>query len=392
VDPSGGAVLQVRFLARDDDHLGTRGDGKNLLTKSRANDVLPGEVASVAVDLLERGITIVEEPDTPRPLAPRDLAVLVRTNRRAYAVQRALRDAGVPAVIQRGGSVFMTEEADALQRLLDAMLRPNAERAAVTAAASVLFGRDAVTLVTQRSQADPAWDRWVDDLTAWGQRWQRSGILPALRQAFTDERVPERLLATPDGDRRLTNLRHLAELLHTAAVTDRLTPNALAEWLAGQRADAADGDQPGTETELRLEEDAEAVRVVTIHGSKGLQYPVVLCPDLWDGRVRVNTDLTRFHDPDVDDPLRAITLDLDVDTDAPGKQRAVDLAKAEERSEGLRLAYVALTRAQHRCVVWWGAINDSPTSALASLFHGVGDDADEDAPSAGDGNATPASG
>lgn len=391
-DPGDGAALQVRYIHRDAGDLDDRGAGPAWLKKGWADRALPGDVASEVVSLLTGGITIHEGDDGPRVLVPQDLAVLVRTNRRADAVQIALRDAGVPVVIQRGGSVFASPEAEALQRLLAALLRPGNERLAVTAAASVLFGRDAPTLVAQRDAldlevgqdgppADPAeaadatdlaraWDEWVDALTRWGERWHRDGVLMAVRDAFTDDGVAERLIATPEGERRLTNVRHLIELLHTAETIEGLTPNALLDWLQNHRSEAADGDQPSTETELRLEEDAQAVRVVTVHGSKGLQYPVVLCPDLWDGRLQVDEDLTRFHDPAVTDPRAAIALDLDVDTTSPGKQRSIELATREARTEQLRLAYVALTRAQHRCIVWWGPFKDASTSALASLLHG----------------------
>ncbi len=408
-DPRGGTALQLRYVHRDAGSVATGGSGKGLLTKGWADRALPGDVAAVAADLLSSGATIdADEGGPPRSIEPRDLAVLVRTNRRATAAQQALRDAGIPAVIQRGGSVFVTDEADALQRLLAALLRPSAERPAVVAAASLLFGRDAPTLVAQRDaldrqaagatrapDIDPAtevpavpasgdpdstpdlparaaeWDRWIDHLTRWSDRWHTHGVMAAIRQAFAEDGVPERLLATPDGDRRLTNLRHLLELLHEVESLEDLRPTALLDWLRTQRRDAADGDLPSSDSELRLEEDAQAVRVVTVHGSKGLQYPVVLCPDLWDGKLRVDRDLTRFHDPDASDPAAAITLDLDVDPTTDGKRRSIDLATDEQRTEQLRLAYVALTRAQHRCVVWWGAFNDAPTSALASLLHGT---------------------
>jgi exodeoxyribonuclease V beta subunit len=398
-DPRGRPALQLRYVHRD------AGDvDKGALTKGWANRVLPGDVAAQVVDLLSGEVTVPDGDGDAgvRALAPHDLAVLVRTNRRAEAVQRALRTAGVPAVIQRGGSVFATEEADALQRLLTALLRPGYERAAVAAAASVLFGRDAATLVEQRDALDRqaaadsgtdavetgdrtradelarGWDEWIDALTRWGERWQRHGVQPAIRAALAEDGAAERVLATPEGERRLTNVRHLVELLHEAETVEGLTPNRLLEWLQVQRADAADGEQPTVATELRLEEDAEAVRVVTVHGSKGLQYPVVLCPDLWDGAMHVNKELTRFHDPEVEDPREATFLDLDADVGGDRKRRSIALAEREERLEQLRLAYVALTRAEHRSIVWWGPFNDAHTSALASLLHGGSPDTPEE--------------
>ena len=390
-DPAERAGLQVRLIAREAGEVTPAKDRPGLLQKGWADRELPRDVAVVAVDLLTGGLRLVDGRPAggDRPVAPRDLAVLVRTNRRAVACQRALQAAGVPAVIQRGGSVFDTAEAEAVARLLTAMLRPSWQRAAVAAAATPLFGRRADALATQLAALDtPAgtaasepdappvagdggWEVWVDALTRWGELWQRRGVLAAVQTALLEDGVPERLLAHDDGDRRLTNVRHLLELLHTEETTARSTGYTLLEWFQARRAEAADGEQATAATELRLEQDAEAVRIVTIHGSKGLQYPIVLCPDLWDGRDRTDQRLTRYHEPDVDDPTRAITLDLDVDRYSAGKRRSLDLARWEARTEQLRLAYVAVTRAQHRCIVWWGGFTDAGTSALASLLHGA---------------------
>ncbi|MFO7779158.1 MAG: UvrD-helicase domain-containing protein [Nitriliruptoraceae bacterium] len=432
-DPAGRAALQLRIIGREAGEVTTPRGRPGLLKKGWADRALPGDVAAVAVELLTGGLTLPQRggatadgtsedpavatgtgdpsqgPDVGarRGVAPEDLAVLVRTNRRALAVQRALHEAGVPAVIQRGGSVFETAEAEALTRLLAAMLRPSSQRDAVAAAATPLFGRSASELAAQlaaldevaagtttspaaqRAAAGGRWEAWVDALTRWGELWQRRGILAAVQTALVEDGVAARLLSADDGDRRLTNVRHLLELLHEEETTTHAAGHTLLEWLRARRAAAAEGEQASADTELRLEQDAQAVRIVTIHGSKGLQYPVVLCPDLWDGRDRTDQRLTRYHEPGVDDPGAAITLDLDVDTASPTKQRSLALARWEARTEQLRLAYVALTRAQHRCVVWWGGFTDASTSALASLLHGHAVDPDGDRPN-GDGAATAA--
>ncbi|MEX2550689.1 MAG: exodeoxyribonuclease V subunit beta [Nitriliruptoraceae bacterium] len=380
VDPTPSAALQLRFIPRE---VGEVSKGTPAtLTKGWADEALPRDVAAVVVELLTRGVTVPDDQGGRRPLVPRDVAVLVRTNRRALATQRGLRGAGVPAVIQRGGSVYDTEEAEALQRLLAALLRPSSQRAAVAVAAGPLFGRDAATLVAQLDaleeevdggrDAEGAWDAWIDALARWGERFQQQGVFAAVQAALDEDGVAMRLLAYEDGERRLTNIRHLLELLHREEAESGTRGHALLEWLQARRSEAADGQLATAETELRLEEDAQAVRVVTVHGSKGLQYPVVLCPDLWDGRQRVDARLTRFHDPAVEDPLEAITLDLDVERESPGKQRSLAHAEVEERTEALRLAYVALTRAEHRCIVWWGVFTDAATSPLATLLHAHG--------------------
>jgi exodeoxyribonuclease V beta subunit len=175
------------------------------------------------------------------------------------------------------------------------------------------------------------------------------------------EGVPQRLLAFRDGERRLTNLLHLAELSHVAS---RARPGmaALLKWLGDRRRAPANKDE---EQQLRLESDENLVRIVTVHKSKGLEYPVVFCPFLWDGRLRAdekNNTTLLYHDPD--DARRAI-LAVGAGEDDPARQ----YARREEMAENLRLFYVALTRAKQRCYLVWGKIKDAGAAPPAWLLH-----------------------
>jgi exodeoxyribonuclease V beta subunit len=187
------------------------------------------------------------------------------------------------------------------------------------------------------------------------------------RELLRTRGVAERLLGFADGERRLTNLLHLGELLQDEAGRGRHGPEALVQWMAERRASPRAASE---EHQLRLESDEHLVRIVTVHKAKGLQYPIVFCPFLWDGRIRASEPKVKevfLHDPTAGDRP---TLVLGAGGKADDPHRAQ--ASKEELAESLRLLYVALTRAEHRCVVAWGAINDAPSSPLAWLLHHPG--------------------
>jgi exodeoxyribonuclease V beta subunit len=356
------AALQVRHVPRVLAN-GEDADPTALINKGWADRHLPRLVADDVVELLSSRATL-RARSGPRALAAGDVAVLTRTNRQAVLVERALRDSGVPAVVATDQSVFATHEAVALQRILDALLFSATDREARAAVTTDLIGVDGSELATLD---DAAWDRWLDRLQAWAGRWREHGVAAMLRSLQAEVQAPRRLLARPRGERALTNLRHLTELLHRAETTRRLGPSGLAAWLREQR--HLERPDPG-DLELRLESDADAVQILTVHRAKGLQYPVVLCPWLWEGRLLHQSEerTLRFHDP-ADGEL---ALDLDLARRVEPKRTHLGIAAREAWEESLRLLYVALTRAEHRCVVYTGAFVDSGPSPLGHVLHGRG--------------------
>ncbi|MEJ2481305.1 MAG: exodeoxyribonuclease V subunit beta, partial [Acidihalobacter sp.] len=298
-----------------------------------------------------------------KPLAARDLAVLVRDRFEAGVVRGALEEVGIASVFLTRDSIFATPEAEALRRVLRAVAEPGDARALRAALATDLLGADAAALEALNHEED-AWESWLDRFHGANQRWREHGFMAMFTQLVTDCAIAHRLLAEHDGERRLTNLLQLGELLAVAA-GERSGFEALLRWL-DERIAEPDGEDE--EQQLRLESDESLVQVVTVHASKGLEYPLVFLPFPWTARPfkldksGESREPFLFHMPDD----YALCADLGTDDIKEHARR-----REEERlAEDLRLLYVALTRARHRVYLSWGAVAGAGESALAWLLHG----------------------
>ena len=187
------------------------------------------------------------------------------------------------------------------------------------------------------------WDGVHRRLHRWNRILRERGVAELTESIMIGEDLAARVLAGVDGERRLTDVRHLAQLLHRAAAAERSAPTALRGWLAQQIA-AAEQEDGEEERTRRLESDAQAVQILTIHRSKGLEFPIVYCPFLWSpGYTPTDPEPVLFHDP-----AKGNRATIDVGLDGPGYAKHRDQHHLEERGEELRLAYVALTRASTR--------------------------------------------
>lgn len=276
------------------------------------------------------------------PLAGGHVAVLVRTHAQGATMRLALAALGVASVELSQSSVFHSPDAEDLERVLAAVLQPTRESLLRAALATSLLGFDASAL--DALAADEAQLLGlVGRFTAYRAHWLQRGVGPMLRSLVAHEGVSARLLARPDGERRLTNLLHLQEALHQAA-PEHTGAEALLRWLQAQRqAEGATADS----AQLRLASDRNLVQIVTIHKSKGLEYPLVFCPFLWDGHPGGGADTLEgraYHDAQ-GQPVLDFRDERDIADIA-----AIKAQGALERSaEQLRLIYVALTRAVQRC-------------------------------------------
>jgi exodeoxyribonuclease V beta subunit len=282
-------------------------------------------------------------------LVPADVAVLVRDRNEASAIRRALQQRKVASVyLSDKDSVVESEEAADVLRWLRAVANP-LDGALARAAFATATCRLPLPELARLAADEVAWEERVEQLKTLHVAWQRQGVLAMLRRFIHELRLPARLLAEPGGERRLTNLLHLAELLQEAS-RELDGELALVRWFAEQVEGAGEG---GDERVLRLESDAELVKVVTVHKSKGLEYPLVYLPFAVTAR-KVEGARRSFIEYMGEDGTRKIDLAL-----ADEALARADRARIEE---DLRLLYVALTRASH--FLWLGV------AALASRKKG----------------------
>jgi exodeoxyribonuclease V beta subunit len=355
------APLRLRVVYRSEPSVAvTRG---GYASNATARAFVAADLAADLVALLSSDATVEVRDEhgvaqRREPIRPGHVAVLVRTHRNAALVHEALAAVDVPAVINGAGSVFATSAARDWLRLLEAIERPASSPRARGVALTPFVGWSTEEVA---SAGEDRWEELHRRLHLWARVLREKGVASLTETITLVERLPGRVLRFADGERTLTDLRHVAQLLHAAATTEQLGTTALTSWLRARVAEDESGDE---ERSRRLESDDEAVQVLTIHRSKGLEFPVVYFPYLWEpGYIPRGEQPVFFHDPDNGD---ARTVDVGLGGVAfPRHQRQHE---REQRGEDLRLAYVALTRAKHQAVVWWAGSYDSRNSPLGRLL------------------------
>ncbi len=353
-------ALRVRLVDRNEPSVVRTASGYPNADSVRG--FIARDLAADVVALLNSEAEIETRDDEGQTLrtdrvAPGHIAVLVRTHRNAALVQRELEAVGVPAVISSSGSVFATDAASDWLALLSALEQPSHPARARAAALTPLIGWSATRLANAtESELEALHQR----LHGWARTLREQGVSTLAEVILAGGQAAGRLLTLVGGERRLTDLQHVSQLLGAAAGNEQFGVAALTGWLR-QRIVAADREGSNDERTRRLDSDADAVQVLTFHRSKGLEFPVVYCPFLWDaGRLADDGQPVYFHDAS---GSRAIDVGLaGEEYDAHLRQHNV-----EERGEELRLAYVALTRARHQAVIWWASAwyaKDSPLGRL----------------------------
>lgn len=314
----------------------------------------------IRADLVRQVRTILDhqqlcDADAWRAARPGDLAVLVRTNHGAARVATALREAGIPVALSGADSIYDSPACDDWLVLLQALAsqRRNEVRHVLI---STFFG---LSLGDLAGADDAQLADWTATLRQWDRVLLRAGVAALFASICAESSFLERVLSRADGERLMTDFRHLAEVLHEASGHTRPSAGWLADWLQDERQQWAENERT-----RRLETDAQAVQVKTVHGAKGLQYPIVLLPDLWT-LPGGNDDGARllYHD----ESGRAV-VDLG-GRDAPGRARRLRRADAEEAEEALRLLYVAFTRARSQVIAWWARTPKTPRSALQRVLY-----------------------
>ncbi|HEC0301475.1 exodeoxyribonuclease V subunit beta [Citrobacter freundii] len=266
------------------------------------------------------------------PVRASDISVLVRSRQEAALVRDALTQLAIPSVyLSNRDSVFETLEAQELLWVLQAVMTPERENTLRSALATSMMGLNAQDLEALNNDEN-AWDAVVEEFDGYRQIWHKRGVMPMLRALMAARQIAENLLATAGGERRLTDILHISELLQEAG-SQLESEHALVRWLSQH---ILEPDSNASSQQLRLESDKHLVKIVTIHKSKGLEYPLVWLPFITNFRVQ---DQAFYHDRS---SFEAV-LDL---SDA---EESVELAEAERLAEDLRLLYVALTRSVWHC-------------------------------------------
>ena len=364
------APLKIWFI--DETRYGKPG---KTIAKGKMEEVIPPAVAFEIMRLVRLGregrAYIIDEEGHRDPVMPGHITVLVRTKREARQVQQALSKCGIPSVLTGTVSVFESEEAVEIKRILIAVAFPSDERAlkaAITTAVIGVSGNELDAILND----DEKWNTWFIRFNGYNEIFQKSGFIVMFRTLMTKEKVKERIVRYPDGERRITNILHIMELLHQEELEGKFGIVELVGWLDKEIQDKNSEEESN---ELRLESDEDAVQLITIHKAKGLEFPIVFSPYNWHG---VKEDKGEFSYHDSADNYR-LTLSLGDNENNPqsspekGQEKPPDEKREEafkeELSENMRLLYVSLTRAKYRCYTVWGKINLAETSAPNCLFH-----------------------
>jgi exodeoxyribonuclease V beta subunit len=351
--------FRIWIFGRDDK---SREKGKLLNKEDAVQRILVRQTGEICrlLRLAREGRAMIGE----RALVAGDLAILVRTNHEARQVQESLGRAGIASGINTSESLFASLEAVELRIVLQALVDAGDSRMVRAALATRIIGADG-PLLDVFGEDDQFLVEWLGKFREYRDLWSEAGFAAMFGVFLENEQVRPRLLRLPDGERYLTNVLHLFEVLHLACEEHDLGMAGLVKYL-GERIATLD-ENPAAEQQLRLESDADLVQIVTIHKSKGLQYPVVFCPFCWGGgRLAGKNNKDQhylFHDPEDNGGLK---LDIGSADAAANRLHAA----REEMAENLRLLYVALTRAINCCYLAWGPFSGAGTSGAAYLLHG----------------------
>lgn len=280
----------------------------------------------------QQGSAVLHDGKVSRAVKASDITVLVRSRHEAALIRDALTLLAIPSVyLSNRDSVFETPEAQELLWLLQAVLAPERESTLRSALATSMLGLNAQHIEALNLD-EQAWDEVVEEFDGYRQLWQKRGVMPMLRALMKHRNIAENLLATSGGERRLTDILHISELLQEAGAHAE-SEHALVRWLAQH---IAEPDSNASSQQLRLESDKHLVKIVTIHKSKGLEYPLVWLPFIANYRAQ---DQAFYHD----------RTSFEAVLDLSDAEESVALAEAERLAEDLRLLYVALTRSVWHC-------------------------------------------
>jgi exodeoxyribonuclease V beta subunit len=335
--------FRLRIVARET--LGRTGD--KLIGIDELRSFIGQDMAADIAALLASGATFGDKRVTAG-----DVAVIVEKRKDARACFQALTEAGIPAVYTGDSNVFESDACGDWLALLEAFDQPHRSGLVRAVATTAFFGHTAEQLALQ---GDSLTDSTAETIREWADHARGCGVA-AVYEAARLRGMADRALSRRGGERYMTDMAHLTQLLQEAAHRDHMGLPALRDWLRDRR------EERGGETEhnRRLDSDAAAVQVMTVHGSKGLQFPIVYLPFAFNRNVQQRDDML-FHD----NGIRCLHIGGRASTDHAD---AAVLGRREAAGDDSRLMYVALTRAQAQVVTWWAPSRDEPNGGLSRLM------------------------
>ncbi len=333
----------------------------DILRKDAAGELAALDTSKEIQRLLDSGrdgaVTIGE-----KGVAAKDIAVLVRTHKQAELIRDKLQDLGIKSVLHSKESVFESDEALQMEYLLKAVAEPSSDSRIKTALSQPYTGYTARRLQAIEEDSEQ-WSAILQRFSEWHEVWRKKGFAAMFRDIQQEWSIGKQLVGYTDGERRLTNFLHLGELLQEESGKHGKGGRSLIHWLARKRKE--NRSEGREEEQLRLESDEKLVKVVTMHKSKGLEYPIVFCPFLWYGpHYKDGGQPLEYHDPE---DTTTVYLDLNGKSDPERAQKRF-YEYREQQAESLRLAYVAMTRAQCALYISAGFANDTEYSSLGYLL------------------------
>lgn len=333
-------------------------DGSKYSSSDKRNPLIAATVSSEIVRILNANAKIIQTmsdgSQSERQVLPSDFAVLVSDKHQAAAVADELFNRSVPAIRAGADDIMASDEAAELLAVLRALHEPRRSNLRHAALATRWFGKNSENI--RNAEENP--ESWLETMSAWHAVWLREGIAAALSMIDCEFEFTARIASLDRGERSVTNIRQLTDILETASLELGNQPGRLVRWLAQEISRSGDG-RTADERQQQLESDADAVQIVTMHSAKGLQYPLVFCPFLWSAREPRGIEKLSVQG--------ASPRIIDLALADSSYHAAIARSNLEDR---LRLAYVAVTRAMVKVWIYGGEVcgTKTPASALDWLL------------------------
>ncbi len=314
---------------------------------------LRSSVKGIITDLFTPGKYKIDKDGVKSAIQPSDIGILVKSNKDALAIKLLLASMRIPAITIDDTRLLATKEAQQIFYILVAVnkiSRANINRALMSNIGgysdTMLLGSDEESILAQ--------------FRTYQESWTKYGIYTMLKQFLADHKVYDRLFNTTaeNPERTISNIQQLIEVLHKITKIKNYKANELIQWLKkGMEGDARDGD----EYQQRLESDQDAVQIVTIHKSKGLEYNIVIAPHL-----DLLADQAVFSTGSYRDPATGeyFVMNKDLMTDVQ-----YELYTTQSEQENRRLIYVAITRARYQCFITMNNADYYAESALKKFVY-----------------------